>query len=85
MFSLFNLIFSIFAMTLRTIFEITLDSIEYGPLYGLYVIATLIPGLVVSVRRLQDVGKSVWMLLNVFIPNWNKMANSFGGNRQYLR
>ncbi len=82
MFSLFNLIFSIFAMTLNTIFEITLDSIEYGPLY---VIAMLIPGLVVSVRRLQDVGKSGWMLLIVFIPNWNKMANSFGGNRQYLR
>lgn len=68
MFSLFNLILAIVVMTLDTIFGITIEGLGYGPLYGLYVLATLIPGLAVSVRRLHDIGKSGWMLLIVFIP-----------------
>jgi uncharacterized membrane protein YhaH (DUF805 family) len=39
-----------------------------GFLSGLFSLATIIPGLAVSVRRLHDVGKSGWMLLIVFIP-----------------
>lgn len=68
MFSLFNLIFAIVVMTLDTIFGITIEGLGYGPLYGLYALATLIPGLAVSVRRLHDIGKSGWMLLIVLIP-----------------
>jgi uncharacterized membrane protein YhaH (DUF805 family) len=37
-------------------------------LYLLYVAATLIPGLAVSVRRLHDTGRSGWWLLISVVP-----------------
>lgn len=37
-------------------------------LSGLYALATLIPGLALSVRRMHDIGKSGWMLLVSLIP-----------------
>lgn len=40
----------------------------WGPLSAIYVLATLIPGLAVSVRRLHDTNKSGWWLLIVLIP-----------------
>lgn len=68
MFTLFNMIFAIVAMTLDNILGIAIEGIGYGPLYGLYALAVLIPGLAVTVRRLHDVGKSGWMFLIVLIP-----------------
>ncbi len=68
MFVLFNMIFAIVAMIFDNIFGIAIEGIGYGPLYGLYVLAMLIPGLAVTVRRLHDVGKSGWMFLIVLIP-----------------
>jgi len=63
MFTLFNMIFAIVAMFLDNILGIAIDGLRYGPIFMLYVVAVLIPGLAVSVRRLHDVGKSGWMLL----------------------
>ncbi|PWB28458.1 DUF805 domain-containing protein [Flavobacterium sp. HTF] len=37
-------------------------------LFGLYTLATILPGLGVVVRRLHDVGKSGWFYLVAFIP-----------------
>ncbi len=68
MFVLFNMIFAIVAMILDNVLGIAMEGIGYGPLYGLYVLAMLIPGLAVAVRRLHDVGKSGWMILIVLIP-----------------
>ncbi|MGY8886456.1 MAG: DUF805 domain-containing protein [Flavobacteriales bacterium] len=68
MFVLFNLSFSTIALYLDNFLEITIDDYAYGPLYGLYVLVLLIPGLAVLVRRLHDIGKSGWMLLVAFIP-----------------
>lgn len=68
MFVLFNMIFAIVAMILDNILGIAMEGIGYGPLYGLYVLAMLIPGLAVAVRRLHDVGKSGWMILITLIP-----------------
>lgn len=39
-----------------------------GLLTILFLLATFIPGLAVSVRRLHDVGKSGWMLLIALVP-----------------
>ncbi len=39
-----------------------------SPLQTLYALGTLIPGIAVTVRRLQDIGKSGWMILIAFIP-----------------
>ena len=68
MFALFNMIFAIVAMILDNVLGIAIEGIGYGPLYGLYALAMLIPGLAVGVRRLHDVGKSGWMFLIVLIP-----------------
>jgi uncharacterized membrane protein YhaH (DUF805 family) len=68
MFELFNIIFAIVAMILDNVLGIAMEGIGYGPLYGLYALAMLIPGLAVAVRRLHDVGKSGWMILIALIP-----------------
>lgn len=61
MFILFNFIFAMVAMILDNILGITLEGIFYGPLYLLYGLAVLVPGLSVTVRRLHDLNKSGWM------------------------
>lgn len=38
------------------------------PFYTLYWLATVVPGLAVSFRRIHDIGRSAWWLLFVFIP-----------------
>ena len=68
MFVLSNMIFAIVAMILDNVLGIAMEGIGYGPLYGLYALAMLIPGLAVAVRRLHDVGKSGWMILIALIP-----------------
>jgi len=37
-------------------------------LYGLYALATLLPGIAVVVRRLHDIGKSGWFYFVALIP-----------------
>ena len=39
-----------------------------GPISGLFSLATLIPSIAVSVRRLHDTDRSGWWLLAVFVP-----------------
>ena len=68
MFFLFNMIFAIVMMMVDGMLGLTFDSIGYGPLYGLYTLFVLIPGLAVLVRRLHDTGKSGWMVLIALIP-----------------
>lgn len=68
MFVLFYSIFAIIAMILDNVLGIAIEGFGYGPLYGLYVLAMLIPALAVGVRRLHDVGKSGWMYLIILIP-----------------
>lgn len=43
----------------RGMFEFT----SYGPAYAIYALATFLPGLGVSIRRLHDTGRSGWWLL----------------------
>ncbi len=66
MFVLFNIIFAIAAMILDTVLGIGFAG--FGPIYGLYLLAMLIPSIAVGVRRLHDIGKSGWMMLVIFIP-----------------
>lgn len=68
MFTLFNIIFTIIASILDNILGLANDLTGYGPIYIIYALAMLIPGLAVAVRRLHDVGKSGWMLFIAFIP-----------------
>ena len=68
MFILFNMLFAIVAMILDNLAGLAIPELGYGPIYGLYILAVLIPGLAVTVRRLHDVGKSGWMYFIVLIP-----------------
>lgn len=68
MFVLFNMIFAMVAVVLDNILGITMAGIGYGPLYGLYLLAVILPSIAVGVRRLHDIGKSGWMMLISFIP-----------------
>ncbi len=68
MFVLFNMIFAIIAMVLDSVLGTTVGILPYGIFYFIYILAVLIPGLAVAVRRLHDVGKSGWMMLIALIP-----------------
>ena len=68
MFTLFNVIFAVAAVLLDNLLGLAFEGIGYGPVYGLYLLATFIPGIAVSVRRLHDVDKSGWMILIGLIP-----------------
>src|SRR5688572_10460224 len=67
MYTLFNIIALVVAMVLDSVLGLTGEA-GIGPLYGLYALATFLPGLAVSVRRLHDVDKSGWWILIAFIP-----------------
>ena len=77
MFTLFNLIFGCVAIGIDNVLRMTfhVSSADgatvpffYGYVYVLYILAMLVPGLAVTVRRLHDVGKSGWMFLIALIP-----------------
>lgn len=67
-FLLMNFIIAIIAMIIDNVTGIAFENIGYGPLYLVYALATLVPGLAVTVRRLHDVGKSGWFYFIVLIP-----------------
>jgi uncharacterized membrane protein YhaH (DUF805 family) len=62
MFALFNAIFATVAFVLDMVLG------TYIVLYGLYLVAVIVPSLAVAVRRLHDVGKSGGWFFIVFIP-----------------
>lgn len=68
MFFLFNLIALIIAMVLDNILGLASATTGYGPIYGLYALATLLPSIAVGIRRLHDTDRSGWWLLLCFIP-----------------
>ncbi|MCR5746549.1 MAG: DUF805 domain-containing protein [Lachnospiraceae bacterium] len=63
-FSLFELIVSI---ALSILGAITGSGI-FSVLSGIFALATILPGLAVSIRRLHDIGKSGWFVLISLIP-----------------
>ena len=68
MFFLFQFIFALVAIVIDNVLGLAIKDVGYGPFYLLLVLATLIPGLAVTVRRLHDIGKSGWFILVSFIP-----------------
>lgn len=68
MFTLWNFIFALLAISLDYSFGIVYPSIGYGPLYIAYALFVLVPGIAVAIRRLHDTGESGWMYLVGLIP-----------------
>lgn len=62
MFTLIQMVVLIGVMILDTVFGTS------PVVYTIAVLAHIIPGIAVSVRRLHDVGKSGWFLLISFVP-----------------
>ncbi|MGX2970105.1 DUF805 domain-containing protein [Ursidibacter sp. B-7004-1] len=62
MFALFNFIF----LVLLSIVDEVLGT--QGVFSAIYLLATFLPNLAVSIRRLHDTGRSGWWLLISFIP-----------------
>ncbi len=50
MFLIVNLFFTIVAMVLDNVFGIAIDNFGYGPIYLIYVLAVLLPGIAVTGR-----------------------------------
>ena len=67
-FTLFYFIFLVVAVILGNLLGITIEDTGIGPLYFISILAMIIPGLAVTVRRLHDVGKSGWFYFIVLIP-----------------
>lgn len=67
-FYLFYFIFLVLAVILDNLLGITIEDAGIGPLYFVSILAMIIPGLAVTVRRLHDVGKSGWFYFIVLIP-----------------
>ena len=44
------------------------EELQWGLLTGVFALATLVPSLAVSVRRLHDTNRSGWWMLLVFLP-----------------
>ena len=69
MFLLFQIIFAIAAIILDSLLGLSFSPlIPYGWIYLLFGLATFLPGLAVTVRRLHDVGKSGWWYFISLIP-----------------
>lgn len=67
-YALFNAIFGLTAVVLDNLTGLAVPEIGYGPFYGVFLLATLIPGIAVFVRRLHDTGRSGWSFFVAFIP-----------------
>lgn len=68
MFSLINIIVCIALVFLDRATGSFDPDLGYGLLTGIYLLALLIPGIAVSVRRLHDIGRSGWWFLINLIP-----------------
>ena len=68
MFVLFNVIFAVAAMILDNVLGLASKELGYGPIYGIYALAMILPSLAVAARRLHDIGKSGWWQLIALIP-----------------
>lgn len=67
-FTLFNLIISIVLGFVDGAAGLISQSSGMGVLGTIYMLAVLLPGIAVTVRRLHDTGRSAWWLLLFLIP-----------------
>ncbi|MBN8642498.1 MAG: DUF805 domain-containing protein [Flavobacteriales bacterium] len=91
MFVIFNTTFAIASYILDLIFNLTIESLGFGPFYIVYSLVALIPGLALSVRRLHDTGRkgsfifiallpilgAIWLLV-LFLMKGDDEENDYG-------
>lgn len=62
------LLFNIFIFFACTVFDLVLNTDLFFKIYGIYVFLMFFPGVALSIRRLNDIGKSQWLVLLMVIP-----------------
>ncbi len=67
-FVFYNMIFILLAIVIDNFAGTTAAGLPYGLFNYIYIMAIIIPGLAVAVRRLHDVGKSGWFSLILLLP-----------------
>lgn len=67
-FVLVNILLAIITYQLDNLLNLNFDEGSGGVFYLLFILATFIPGIAVTIRRLHDLDKSGWNLLIWFIP-----------------
>lgn len=61
---LYSLAISCAAITLDRMFGIHFEEVGFGPIYILWALATIVPTITVSIRRMQDTGRhGTWILI----------------------
>jgi len=68
MFILFYFLLAIVAMFIDNTLGIADQTTGLGPIYGIYMLAMIIPSIAVGVRRLHDINKSGWWMFITWIP-----------------
>lgn len=68
MFTLFNLIIYFILCFIDYSIGMFDTELFMGVLSGLYILAVLVPGIAVAVRRLHDTGRTGWWILVSFVP-----------------
>ncbi len=66
-FVLFNMIISLVLLAIDLLIGTYSTKFEIGILNGIYLLAVLIPGIAVTVRRLHDVGRTGWWIGGFYI------------------
>jgi len=67
-FVLFHVIFTFVLVIIDIMIGTYSYDLRFGVLSGLYLLAVVLPGLGVSIRRLHDTNRSGWWILIGFIP-----------------
>ena len=67
-FYLFYIIFAIVFIFIDGVTGTLNEKVGMGVLSGIFVLAMLIPGIAVAIRRLHDTGRSGWWILLSLIP-----------------
>lgn len=99
MFALINIVLAILALFLDNLLNINFvrGRISFGPIYILYALFALIPGITVAVRRLHDTSRSglylliglipivgsIWLLVLYCLPS-DASSNKYGPNVEDL-
>ena len=67
------ILFDVLAGIVASILDLALFNVApaegFGPLYAIFAIGSIVPGLAVGCRRLHDIDRSGWWQLTAFIPD----------------
>ena len=64
----FVLVFQLVSLVINSLETVLLSGITFGFIYLIFILGSLIPYLMVTIRRFHDINKSGWWILIILIP-----------------